>query len=131
MLHNQNLPVLWQSVRHSMHILGPHSFAFAVGCLGAVVPEVLHWHRIARRGRWPQYASSIRYWLTTLALILIGGAVAALVSPSGSSAMQLLLLGTVAPNVLQSGAQNYRLMPQDDKPHLGPDRFWLRDFLAL
>src|SRR5260370_28670986 len=105
-----------------MHMLGPHSFAVAVGCLGAVVPEVLHWHRVARRGRWPQYASSIRYWLTTLALILIGGAVAALVSPPASSAMQLLLLGTVAPNLLQSAAHNYRLMPQESSPTLGPRR---------
>jgi len=117
--------------RHSMHTIGPYVFAFAIGCLGAVVPEALHWHRIARRGRWPQYASSIRYWLVTLAVILIGGAVAALVSPPGSSTMQLLLLGTVGPNLLQSAAQNQRLAPQDGQPHLGADGSWLRDFLAL
>src|SRR5260370_10491882 len=107
MLQNKTLVLLWQSGRHSMHILGPHFFAFAVGCLGGAVPEVLHWHRIARPGRWPQYASSIRYWLTTLALILIARSVAALVSPTGSSAMLLLLLRTVPPHVLHSAATTY------------------------
>ncbi len=109
----------------------PRISAFLVGCVGALIPEILHWHRIARRGRWPQYGSSVRYWIITLLLVLLGGTVTALVSPPGSSAMQLLLLGTVGPSILQSAAQNQRLGSKDPQPHLGENRFWLRDFLAL
>lgn len=114
-----------------MNGLGLRLPEFAVGCVGALIPEILHWHRIARRGRWPQYASAFRYWLITFIVILLGGTVAALVSPPGSSAMQLILLGTVGPSLLQSAAQNQRLAPQDSQPRLGVNRFWLRDFLAL
>jgi hypothetical protein len=114
-----------------MHIFGIRMFEFAVGCVGALIPEILHWHRIARRGRWPQYASSIRYWLVTFVVILLGGTVASLVSPPGSSAMQLLLLGTVGPGLLQSASQNHRLAPQDGQPRLGTNRFWLFEFLGL
>ncbi len=114
-----------------MHFFGIRIFEFAVGCLGALIPEILHWHRIARRGRWPQYASSFRYWFVTLSVVLAGGAVASLVSPPGSSAMQLLLLGTVGPSLLQSAAQNQRLAPQDGQPHLGANTFWLWEFLGL
>jgi hypothetical protein len=104
---------------------------FLIGCVGALIPEVLHWHRIARRGRWPQYAASVRYWVITFFLILLGGAVTALVSPPGSSGMQLLLLGTVGPSILQSAAQNKRLASKEGPPHLGVNRSWLLDFLAL
>ena len=110
----------------------PRISAFLVGCVGALIPEILHWHRIARRGRWPQYGSSVRYWVITVILILLGGAVTALVSPPGSSAMQLLLPRDCRPEHSAIWRlKNQRLASKDGQPHLGANRFWLRDFLAL
>src|SRR6185436_16887518 len=38
-------------------------FQAAIGSCGALLAELMHWHRIARRGRWPKYGRSWRYWL--------------------------------------------------------------------
>jgi hypothetical protein len=102
----------------------------AIGGVGALISEVLHWHRIARRGRWPKYARSLAYWLITLLVIVMGGAVAALVSPAGTTPTQLLLLGMVGPQLLQAAAQSSALRRESGDAFLGIDRHRFRDFLA-
>ena len=103
---------------------------FAVGCIGALVPELLHWHRIVRRGRWPRYGSAFRYWFVTFLVVLLGGAVSALVSPVASSPVQVLLAGMVGPQLLHSVAQSKRLASKEGEVNLGGGTKPLIDFWA-
>ena len=102
----------------------------ALGCIGAIVSEALHWHRIARRGRWPQYAHSLSYWFVTFLIILLGGIISATVSPPGTTATQVLLMGAVGPQLIDAVARSRRPMPQPIEPHLGVSRDGLLEFLS-
>jgi hypothetical protein len=86
---------------------------FVWGCLGAALPELLHWRRISKRGRFPQYGRSPLYWVMTATLLLAGGAVAAGISPNGSSPVQLLLLGVAGPQLLLTASQTLTLKKQE------------------
>jgi hypothetical protein len=102
----------------------------AVGACGAIIAEVLHWQRIARRGRWPKYAGSWRYWLITVLVILSGGLVTAAVSNPGSSLFQLLLIGISGPQLLHSAAQSQVQKRQDRDIYLGAEGSTWREFLS-
>ena len=102
----------------------------AVGSLGGAISEVMHWHRIARRGRWPKYARSLGYWVVTSLLIVSGGVVASAVSGPNASAIQLLLLGIVGPQLLQLVAQSKLTSAHVDEPHLGVARGTIVEFLS-
>ena len=104
---------------------------FALGCVGGAISEVLHWHRIARRGRWPQYAHSFGYWIITVVFLAAGGVVAAAVSPPNSSPLQLLLLGIVGPQLLQSAARAQNFKRQGGDVHLGASHGQFREFLSF
>jgi hypothetical protein len=105
---------------------------FAIGCCGAFTSEILHWHRISRRGKWPKYAASPVYWVVTLLLVLCGGLVAASVSPPSASPLQLLLVGIAGPQLLQLAAQSRKpLGSKDDELYLGSNhRMTIFDFLG-
>lgn len=106
-------------------------FELAIGACGALIAEILHWHRIARHGRWPQYSTSWPYWLITVLVILSGGIVTAAVSNPGSSLLQLLLLGIAGPQLLQSAARSQRKKPKDKDVYLGTEgRSW-HDFMGV
>ena len=105
-------------------------FELAVGSCGAIIAEILHWHRIARRGRWPKYASSWPYWLITVLVILAGGVVTAAVSNPGSSLLQLLLLGVAGPQLLHSAAQSQLRKRQDKDVYLGANASTWREFIS-
>jgi hypothetical protein len=112
-----------------------HLYHLAIGCCGGTIAETLHWHRIARRGNWPKYATSVTYWAITCLLILSGGVVAAAVSSPGTSPLQLLLLGIVGPQLLETTARAQRLTlpkkaPSDEEVYFGGERPSLGDFLA-
>jgi hypothetical protein len=102
----------------------------AVGSCGAIIAEILHWYRIARRGRWPKYAGSWRYWLITVLVILAGGVVTAAVSNPGSSLLQLLLLGIAGPQLLHSAAQSRIHKRQDKDAYLGAEMGTWHEFLS-
>src|SRR5712664_4046845 len=104
-------------------------FEMAVGACGAIIAEVLHWHRIARRGRWPKYAKSLRYWFITFLVVLAGGVVTAAVSTPGSSLLQLLLLGVAGPQLLHSAARSHATTGPDKGVYLGSETDTLRGFL--
>lgn len=104
---------------------------FAIGCAGAAIAEILHWHRIARRGKWPRYGRSAVYWLVTLLLVTCGGVIAALVSPSGSAPLQLLIIGIAGPQLLELAVQSrVRNARKDGEVHLGSDSTGIADFLG-
>ncbi len=104
---------------------------FLIGCCGAIIAEVLHWHRIARRGKWPKYGRTLAYWFITLLLMLCGGAVAAAASPSGSPALQLLIIGIAGPQLLQAAAQARTSVPgHNEEVYLGGQRKGLLEFLG-
>jgi hypothetical protein len=103
---------------------------FGIGCCGGLSSEVLHWHRIARRGRWPRYAKSLGYWVVTLLLIACGGAIAAAASPAESSALQLLIIGIAGPQLLQAAAQSRIAGAKEDELYLGSEQGGLLEFLG-
>lgn len=105
-------------------------FELAIGSSGAVIAEILHWHRIARRGRWPKYARSWLYWFITILVILAGGVVTAAVSNPGSSLLQLLLLGIAGPQLLHSAAQSQLQKRQGKEIYLGTEESTWREFLS-
>jgi hypothetical protein len=105
-------------------------FELVAGSCGAIIAEILHWNRIARRGRWPKYASSWQYWFITVLVVLAGGVVTAAVSNPNSSVLQLLLLGTAGPQLLYSAAQSYRQKPQNKDVYLGLERSSWQEFLS-
>lgn len=101
-----------------------------LGACGAIIAEVMHWHRIARRGRWPKYARSWLYWLITALVILSGGLVTAAVSNPGSSLLQLLLIGISGPQLLHSAAQTQIQWRPGKDVYLGAERSTWREFLG-
>jgi len=105
-------------------------FELVVGSCGAIIAELLHWHRIARQGRWPQYATSWPYWVITALVILAGGIVTAAVSTPGSSLLQLLLLGIAGPQLLQSAARAQRKKPKDKDVYLGAQSTSWTEFMG-
>lgn len=104
-------------------------FEFAIGACGGAVAEVLHWHRVARRGKWPRYARSAGYWFLTAAMLGVSGVVTAAVSKSGAPALQMLLVGLAAPQFVESMARARN--GRGDKKEVflgGGDGWW--DFLG-
>ena len=104
-------------------------FKFAIGACGSAMAEVIHWHRVARRGRWPKYANSVAYWFLTAAMIAAGGVVTAAVSITGSSPMQMLLVGLAAPQLVESIARS-RNEHGNKEVYLGADNGSWWDFLG-
>jgi hypothetical protein len=108
----------------------PELFEAAVGSCGALVAELMHWHRIAIRGRWPKYSRSWRYWLITGLVIVASGGVTAAVSSPGSSLLQLMLVGISGPEFLFSLSRS-RVRDQPDKRvYLGTETGTWGGFLA-
>ena len=109
----------------------PHQlYEFLGGACGGAIVEIMHWHRIARRGRWPQYARRPRYWIVTALMIAAGGIVTAAVSSPASSFMQLLLIGVAAPQLIESAAQSRVTKPSSHEVYLGAEKPGLLDFLG-
>lgn len=105
-------------------------FEFAIGACGGAVAEVLHWHRVARRGRWPRYARSAGYWFLTAAMLAVSGVVTAAVSKSGSPPLQMLLVGLAAPQFVESMARSRNGRGDKKDVYLGAaDASWW-DFLG-
>jgi hypothetical protein len=108
----------------------PELFEAAVGSCGALVAELMHWHRIAIRGRWPKYSRSWRYWLITGLVIVASGAVTATVSAPGSSLLQLMLVGISGPELLYSLSRSRVHEQPDKRVYLGAEPGTWGGFLA-
>lgn len=100
------------------------------GSCGAAIAEILHWHRIARRGRWPKYAKSAPYWLLTTLVVLAGGLVAAGVSPNATTPLQLMIIGIAGPQLLQTTVRSRRHL-ESGEHYLGVNGRSLTEFWQL
>jgi hypothetical protein len=49
---------------------------FLVGTAGGILLEFLHWWNIRKRNEFPKYARSVRYWVITAGMALVGGLLA-------------------------------------------------------
>lgn len=72
--------------------------AFLLGCTGAFFHESLRWIGLRTDDRLPTYFRKLHYWLLTLLLVLLGGALSSLLSPS--NAIQAISFGITAPSIL-------------------------------
>jgi len=75
---------------------------FLTGCFGALMPELLRWYGLRESPRLPEYATSIRYWLITLLMVLCGGELATLYGTIDVSAIQVVNIGASAPLIISS-----------------------------
>ncbi|MGY8662410.1 hypothetical protein Q3C01_08585 [Bradyrhizobium sp. UFLA05-109] len=74
---------------------------FLTGFFGGILIELVHWYAIRRDGRWPDYASTAQYWITSLAMALVGGVFAVLYFGSKAEGIVALHVGLSAPLILQ------------------------------
>jgi hypothetical protein len=73
-----------------------------VSLCGGVAAELLHWYALSRKPQAiPKYASRPVYWITTLAMILLGGAMPLLYIEGSASALLCFHLGAATPIILQ------------------------------
>jgi hypothetical protein len=96
-----------RALRPPIHLrsLMEHGLLFAWGCVGSACDELLHWASLRRRRTFPTYVRSIKYWVVTALLVLMGGVVAL---AYGSSSFRLitpltvLIVGYCAPALIKS-----------------------------
>jgi hypothetical protein len=73
-----------------------------VSLCGAVAAETLHWYALSRKPQaFPKYAARPVYWITTIAMILFGGAMPLLYIEGSASALLCFHLGAATPVILQ------------------------------
>lgn len=63
--------------------------------------ELLHWWNLRTQRRWPAYAGSMKYWVLTAMMVLIGGAVSWFQLGGRAEAVIAFELGVTAPLLLQ------------------------------
>jgi hypothetical protein len=74
---------------------------FGIGCAGGVIAELLHWWNLRETPQLPDYASSVIYWIITLAMIIAGGFIAWLYFGERAEAIIALHVGISTPLILQ------------------------------
>jgi hypothetical protein len=74
---------------------------FLVGCAGGAISEVLHWWNLRQKSNFPKYASSPKYWILTISMILVGGLVAWLYFGQKAEGIVAAHVGLSAPLILQ------------------------------
>jgi hypothetical protein len=73
-----------------------------VGILGGCASELLHWYSLSRTpGKVEQFSGKIRYWVTTVGMILLGGAMPLLYLKGTTSAVLCFHLGAATPILLE------------------------------
>jgi len=74
---------------------------FAIGVLGGVANEVLHWWGLRENPNLPDYARRPFYWIVTLAMTFLGGALAWLQLGTHADGLITFQIGLAAPMVLE------------------------------
>ena len=74
---------------------------FLGGLVGGAVLELLHWYNIRRDPQIPVYARSPIYWIITLLMAVVGGALALLYFGSQADAIVTFHVGLSTPLILQ------------------------------
>jgi hypothetical protein len=73
-----------------------------VGAIGGCACELLHWYSLSRTpGKIEQYSNQLRYWITTLGMILLGGFMPLLYLKGTTSAVLCFHLGAATPVLLE------------------------------
>ena len=73
-----------------------------VALLGGAAAEMLHWYALARKpGALAKYRTKPVYWITTLGMILLGGAMPLLYVQGTASALLCFHLGAATPVIVQ------------------------------
>lgn len=78
---------------------------FVVGCLGGIMAEALNWYARRSSANIPKYMKGLRYWLKTLVVIVIGGALATLHGIVDKNALLVAQIGLSAPLMIKALAQ--------------------------
>lgn len=78
---------------------------FAVGSFGGVMGEALHWYLRRESEHIETYLKRPRYWISTAAMILIGGILAVFYGVESKSAILVANIGLTAPLIIKSMAQ--------------------------
>ena len=78
---------------------------FLVGCFGGLMGEALNWYSLRNSPRIAAYRTKVRYWLTTVVMILIGGVLAALYGIEDRSAILVAHIGLTTPLIIKALAQ--------------------------
>jgi hypothetical protein len=82
-----------------------HDLMFLWGCIGSGCDELLHWGALRQRKTFPTYVRSVKYWIVTALLVLMGGIVAFAFGTSTSrmgSPLGMLVVGYSAPALIKS-----------------------------
>jgi len=98
---------------------------FLVGCLGGIMGEALNWYLRRDSPRIAAYLKGVRYWVTTVVMILVGGILATLYGIEEKSAILVTHIGLTAPLIIKALAQ---IPPQGTTKGMGGPS--IRDFLA-
>lgn len=78
---------------------------FEVGLSGGIANEILHWWGLRENPQLPEYARRPVYWITTLAMTLLGGGLAWLQLGAHADGLIAFQIGLAAPMVLQKLAK--------------------------
>jgi hypothetical protein len=78
---------------------------FLVGCFGGIMGETLNWFTRRHSPRLPKYLRGKRYWITTIAMILVGGFLATLYGIEEKSAILVAHIGLTTPLIIKTLAQ--------------------------
>ena len=74
---------------------------FAIGSVGGVLAEVLHWWNLREAKKLPDYAASPLYWILTALMISSGGLLAWLYFGAHADGIVALHVGLATPLILQ------------------------------
>ena len=78
---------------------------FGVGIAGGAANELLHWWGLRENPHMPEYAKRYAYWLVTLCMVALGGALALLQLGARADALIAFQIGLAAPMLLQKLAK--------------------------
>lgn len=88
---------------------------FALGCAGGVIAEAYRWFSLRESPDLPVYAKSILYWVVTVVMVLVGGALASVYGISPDNPLLAVNVGISAPLILKSLVQ---VVPQPQQRQL-------------
>jgi hypothetical protein len=73
---------------------------FAVGCGGGIAAEALKWFGLRDSPNTPVYLRSVKYWVLTILMVLIGGGLAPLYGTKDVNALLAVNIGASAPLII-------------------------------
>lgn len=97
---------------------------FAVGFVGGILLELLHWYNIYRTPEFPGYARSPKYWIVSFLMAVAGGLVALFYFGPRTEAMIALHVGLSTPLILQKLAVTAAEPPGAKGPGLSVASFF-------